>query len=35
MVAVYEALSEDETFLAYTGIFETLASQFARSVSND
>ena len=35
MAAAYEALSEDETFLAYTGTFETLASQFARSVSND
>lgn len=35
MAAAYEALSEDEAFLAYTGTFETLASQFSRSVSND
>ncbi len=35
MAAAYEALSEDESFVAYTSTFETLASQFSRSVTND
>lgn len=34
MAAAYEALGEHEAFAAYTQTFETLASQFARSVIN-
>lgn len=35
MAAAYEALAQDEAFLGYTRTFDTLASQFSRSVTND
>ena len=34
MASAYEALGEHEAFAAYVSTFETLASQFARSVDN-
>ncbi len=34
MASAYEALGDHEAFAAYIATFETLASQFARSVSN-
>ncbi len=34
MASAYEALGEHEAFMAYVSTFETLASQFARSVDN-
>lgn len=35
MASAFEALSEHEAFLAYTKTFETVASQFARTTTND
>lgn len=35
MAAAFEALLEHEAFLAYTRTFDTVASQFARSTTND
>lgn len=34
MASAYEDLGEHESFAAYVGTFQTLASQFARSVNN-